>query len=282
MRLYASVIRLVAQTPTVIPAFGGGQYAHAAFFKILAQFDPQLAASVHEIAGKGRRKPFTISPLMGLPGSPAKDRFVPTHQACWLRVTLLDETLFRSFIEYFRAAQDDCFIRLGDARFLVKEVLTMPGSHPWAGVLDLDDLRSTLEKPPQTAIAIEFHTPTSFNLGSHIEALPVPRLVFGSLAVVWANIFGEALVQAVERFVEGHMRMEVHRLMRHGIRLNNRPQIGVTGRVVYRLLAHEDGMMARMVNALADLAFYAGVGRKTTQGMGMARRVEVGKEGSLA
>jgi CRISPR-associated endoribonuclease Cas6 len=40
-------------------------------------------------------------------------------------------------------------------------------------------------------------------------------------------------------------------------------------------LTPEDGPLARAINVLADLAFYAGIGRKTTQGMGMARRLEL-------
>ena|GEM_PF-3958302 len=36
----------------------------------------------------------------------------------------------------------------------------------------------------------------------------------------------------------------------------------------------EDSALARALNLLADLAFYTGVGRKTTQGMGMTRRIE--------
>ncbi len=275
MRLYASVITLTAQEPAFIPASGGGQYAHAAFFNILDQVDPRLAAAVHEIAGKGRRKPFTVSPLMGLPRPRGEGHLLPAGWACWLRVTLLDDVLFRSFIEYFQAGPAGCAIRLGDAHFLVNEVLTTPGSHPWAGVITLDDLRRRLDAPPPAAIALEFHTPTSFKLGNYIEALPLPRLVFGSLATVWANLSGENLVTAVERFAERHLHMEIHRLVRHGPRLNNQPQIGATGRVVYRFLTPEDGPLARAINVLADLAFYAGIGRKTTQGMGMARRLEL-------
>ena len=273
MRLYASVIKLIAQEPAFIPSSGGGQYAHAAFFNILDQVDPRLAAAVHEIAGKGRRKPFTVSPLMGLPRPRGEGHLLPAGWACWLRVTLLDDVLFRSFIEYFQAGSAGCAIRLGDAHFLVNEVLTTPGSHPWAGSITLDDLRRRLDAPPPDAIALEFYTPTSFKLGDYIETLPLPRLVFGSLATAWANLAGERLTPAIERFAQEAIHPEVHRLTRHGPRLNNHPQIGATGRVVYRFLTREDSPLACAINALADLAFYTGVGRKTTHGMGMARRV---------
>jgi len=275
MRLYASVIKLIARQPAFIPASGGGQYAHAAFFNILDQVDPRLAAAVHEFAGKGRRKPFTLSPLMGLPRTAADGQgyYLPAGWACWLRVTLLDEVLFESFIEYFLASPPGCTIRLGDAHFLVSEILTAPGSHEWAGSITLDDLRQRLDAPPPDAIALELCTPTSFKLGSYVEALPLPKLVFGSLATAWANLTGENLTPAVERFAQENMHLEVHHLKRHGPRLNNHPQIGATGRVVYRFVTGADSLLARAINALADLAFYTGVGRKTTHGMGMARRV---------
>jgi len=274
MRLYASVIKLIAQEPAFIPSSGGGQYAHAAFFNILDQVDPRLAAAVHEIAGKGRRKPFTLSPLMGLPRPHAQGYHLPAGWSCWLRVTLLDEMLFRSFIEYFLASPPGCTIRLGDAHFLVSEILTAPGSHPWAGAITLDDLRRRLDAPPPDAIALEFYTPTSFKLGDYIETLPLPRLVFGSLATAWANLAGERLTPAIERFAQEGIHPDIHRLTRHGPRLNNQPQIGATGRVVYRFLTHEDSLLARAINVLADLAFYTGVGRKTTHGMGMTRRID--------
>ena len=56
------------------------------------------------------------------------------------------------------------------------------------------------------------------------------------------------------------------------LRFRHSPQVGFVGRVTYRLMAEDDAARCQL-NALADLAFYSGVGMKTTMGMGQSRRV---------
>jgi CRISPR-associated endoribonuclease Cas6 len=54
---------------------------------------------------------------------------------------------------------------------------------------------------------------------------------------------------------------------------NGRKQVGFAGRVAFELLGENDEPLARHLNRLADLAFYTGVGSKTTQGMGQVGRI---------
>lgn len=290
MRLYSSVIRLLNLYPVTIPP-PSGQHAHGAFFSIVEAVDPDLSAKLHEMKGKGTRKPFTVSPVMGLPrqGRPdfrSLEDFgnLKVHLRegweCWLRVTLLHEDLFRTFLEYFLDSRGKEMpkIRLGDAHFAVSEILTTPGSHPWAGFTTLEALQQRLDEPAPASITLEFHSPTSFSLGAkdgreRYELIPYPRLVFGNLATAWKALSGEDLVAAVEKYAETNLRLVVHRLERKPIRLQNHPQLGSVGRVEYPFIQPEDTPLARALNLLADLAFYTGVGRKTAQGMGQARRL---------
>jgi len=280
MRLYSSVIKLLSLHTVTIPR-PGAQHAHGAFFDILRQVDPALATEVHAIEGKGKRKPFTLSPIQGLPANRrnGQEKAGTIHLRegweCWLRVTLLDETLFRKFIEYFLdspSPKGTAEIRLGDAHFLVSEILTTPGSHPWAGFTTLEALQKRLDEPPPDSISFEFHSPTSFKLGDHIELIPYPKLLFGNLATAWKNLSGEDMVEAIEKYAQQNLQLTPHRLERRALTLSNQPQLGSLGKVEYRLLHPEDTPLARALNLLADLAFYTGVGRKTTQGMGMTRR----------
>ena len=48
--------------------------------------------------------------------------------------------------------------------------------------------------------------------------------------------------------------------------------IGFVGKVVYELPETIDKEIKNTINALADFAFYSGVGYKTTMGMGQVRR----------
>jgi CRISPR-associated endoribonuclease Cas6 len=292
--LYSCVLKLTNLYPITL-THGGGQHAHGAFFRIIEQVDPALSRHLHDIQGKGTRKPFTVSPLMGLPEPTAhqakhwadsllekgfsQQQFVYLHEGweCWMRITILDDRLFKTFFNYFMNPKQRGMvpeIRLGDARFYVRDILSTPGSHPWAGHMSLEDLQKRLDEPPPSSITFEFHTPTSFKLsGNKVETLPYPKLVFGNLATVWKALTGENLVEAVEKYAEGNWRTVIHRIEPKALTLHNYPQLGAIGKVEYQRLADGDSPLARAFSLLADLAFYTGIGRKTTQGMGMVRRV---------
>lgn len=291
--LYSSIIRLTNRYPITLTG-DGGQHAHGAFHTIIASVDPDLAKQIHD-ERKNKRKPFTISPLMGLPhpaqrlekgktnnkNVPAdffakKGYFLHTGWECWLRVTILDDLLFRVFIERFLKSGNQLEIRLGDAKFLVSEILTIPNSHPWAGYTTLEELQKRMDKPAPQRFAFELNTPTSFKLeGKNIETLPKPERVFGSLATAWRELTGTDYVQMIEEYAKenllfGQVYLQTERTILHG-----KPQLGSTGRFEYILTDQSNTSAARALNLLAGLAFYSGLGRKTAQGMGQARQIEI-------
>ena len=49
--------------------------------------------------------------------------------------------------------------------------------------------------------------------------------------------------------------------------------IGCIGEIGYRVLGDVEPLVIKQINALADFAMFSGIGRKTTMGMGMVRRV---------
>lgn len=302
MRLFSSVIKLTNQHPATL-TYLGGQHAHAAFLDVVRAVDESLSQRLHDLNG---RKPFTVSPLMGLPktfnhkGHPSPEfRTGSIHEGkeqgirlregweCWLRVTMLDDGLFRSFIEYFmnfpsstgrgvRGEGKHPQIRLGDAHFLVSEILTTPGSHPWAGYISIEELQKRLDEPAPAKFVFELHTPTSFRLqDKEIATKPTPKLVFGNLAGAWRALTGENNVEAVEKYADANLVMRNSKLRPDRLVLHNNPQLGSVGRVEFIRADKTDHPTARALNLLADLAFYSGLGRKTAQGMGMVRRLVV-------
>jgi CRISPR-associated endoribonuclease Cas6 len=60
----------------------------------------------------------------------------------------------------------------------------------------------------------------------------------------------------------------------HMLAFRRAKQVGFTGRVTYGLMAADEAARCQL-NALAKFAFYAGVGIKTTMGMGQCRRVDI-------
>jgi CRISPR-associated endoribonuclease Cas6 len=191
-------------------------------------------------------------------------------------VTILDDSLFKTFIDYFMKVSGRNLpeIRLGDAHFCVTEILTTPGSHPWAGYTSVEDLEKKLDEPAPEKLKFELFTVTSFKLqDKSIEQMPKPKHVFGNLAGAWRQLTGQNHVQVIEEYVEKHLVMGNHHLQRRKTMLHNTLQLGAVGQVEFIRTDEEDSPAARALNLLADLAFYTGLGRKTAQGMGMVSRI---------
>ncbi len=282
--LYSSVIHLTNLRPATL-THTGGQHAHAAFLDIVRSVEPELAETLHNLNG---RKPFTVSPLMvgkapttlGLPRpktsevSKTSEVYLREGWNCWLRVTMLDDALFKTFLTHFLNGGQLPKIRLGEVEFLVSEIQTTPGSHPWAGYTPLDDLKKRLDEPAPRKFAFELHTPTSFKLrDEQVTTIPTPKLVFGNLATAWKALTGENFVRVVEEYAEQALITGDYRLRTQKSTLHNLAQVGALGRVEFIRTDKTDHPTARALNLLADLAFYTGLGRKTAQGMGMASRI---------
>ncbi len=280
--LYALLIRLTAARDGRLRATQG-HLAHAAFLGMVRQVDPALAEGLHSARG---RKPFTISPLEGFGRRRDGRLVIDAGREGWLRLTLLDPTLFRAFLAYFLEGGRRPALRLEQCDFGISEVISTPGSHPLAGYDSLAGLRARWDAAELTAnhraVPLHFWSPTAFSLragpgrGRRMHVLPDPPLIFGELAGYWDRLAGDETQAAVREFAAGHVVVARHDIATHAFDFGGgRVQIGFTGRVTFELLNRDDPDMARHLHRLADLAFYTGIGYKTTMGMGQVRRVEI-------
>lgn len=278
--LYALVIRLIAAQNGRLRATDG-HLAHAAFLNIIRQADPALSQAIHDING---RKPFTISPLHGYGHGRKGERHIKAGQEGWLRVTLLDPALFHTFIQYFLHGNGRPAIRLDNIPFHISEILSSPGSHPLAGYDSLPALRAKWEQQTtrlsdHATIPLTFRTPTAFSLRDqtvthrYVHVLPDPPLVFGELAGYWDRLTGSQTQDAVRAYAAPHVVVARHSIKTHMYQYRNGKQIGFTGRVTFKILDRDNTELIRHLNRLADLAFYTGVGSKTTMGMGQVMRI---------
>lgn len=273
--LYASVIRLRAVQAGWLE-YDPGQWANAAFYALLNQVDPDLSHRLHSWNG---RKPFTISSLHGLPRTTGASVQIAAGRECWLRLTTLGETLFHPFIQHFILDGAHPTIRLGPLEFLVSEVLSTSGSHPWAGYMEVEALIARAS--PVRRVSLEFASPTAFNLGSspgagaYYDLFPHPPLVFGgSLARVWHDFIDAEQDSVYIEDIAAGLRVADYRLETHTLRWKGHVQKGFTGWCTFdthRLSPHD----AHLLSCLAEFSFFAGVGGKTTQGMGQCRRVQI-------
>ena len=265
--LYSSLIRLHALHDGSLPQTQG-HHAHAAFLDLVRQVDPDLAAALHDA---NARKPFTLSPLRGLPIPRQGEAQVRAGHECWLRVTLAGQDLFDTFIRRFLYGDARPTLLLGAVTFDISEVITTPGSHPWAGYTTAGALLA--DAHAEESIALEFASPFGFSLGNnHVEIMPRPELLFGGLQKKWSQWCSLPLPAQLERdWLQEHVLVGEWRVRSRMMQYNAQSQIGSEGTVMFRVFdATPD--MRRTLNALADFAFFAGIGRKTTQGMGQVRR----------
>ena len=273
--LYSIVLKLVPIREATVRATMGHQ-AHAAFLKTVRESDPALAESLH--LPDLPTRPFTVSPLLDV-GRALDGRIrLSPERDCLLRFTVLYPLIFERFMARFLEGGGRPVIRLGQAALLIKEILTTPGSHPWAGYTTW--ARIAAEAQPEKEITLEFTSPTAFGFGQKtwgkkIVVLPEPDLVFGSLARSWNLLAPQSLGvdwDDLKGYVDAHVVVKrLDGLETRMLHFGRSPQIGFVGQVTYGLMA-EDRAARCCLSALADFAFYAGVGLKTAMGMGQCRR----------
>ncbi len=272
--LYSIVVTLLPTAEATVRATMGAQ-VHAAFLDTVQEADPALADMLH--AGGQAQRPFTVSPLRGLPRAREGQIALSPERPCWLRFTVLRPAVAERFMDRFLRA-DRPALRIGRAELLIREILVTPGRHPWAGYARWEDLT---DGAAAEEVTLEFVTPTAFSFGRRgwgrkVVVLPLPDLVFGSLARSW-NAWAPAGLRLDREVLRAYLEndvvvKEIGRLETRMLRYSRAPQIGFVGRVTYGLMGTDAGPR-RHLTTLADYAFYAGVGYKTTMGMGQVRRV---------
>ena len=279
--LYALVIRLSAGISTTLRATQG-HLAHGAFLNILRHADPDLA---HDLHADAKRKPFTISPLQGFGhGRNGQLRF-KAGQEGWLRITLLDAHLFHTFIQNFLQPAQPATINLRQIPFHINEILSSPGSHPQAGYNSFEHLFSHWSEKPLTPadrfITLDFCSPTAFSRRGRafraMHVLPDLYFVFGELARYWDHYTENDTMEAARAFANECVVVARHEIATHMYDFGrDRKQVGFAGTVTFEIKEKNEPAFIRHLNRLADLAFYTGIGYKTTMGMGqVVRRYEV-------
>jgi CRISPR-associated endoribonuclease Cas6 len=137
---------------------------------------------------------------------------------------------------------------------------------------------------------MQFASPTAFSLSARNFALfPEPIFVWDSLLRTW-NLYAPAVLRIekapLREFVQQHVRVNDYTLHTVTLHYPKYTQKGFVGRCTYYVKdpmrvsdGHkEEQSCARQLAVLAEFARYAGVGYKTTMGMGQARLIETGVE----
>ncbi len=271
---HALVIQLTALETGVLPGTLG-ELAHAAFYAAAQAVDPVLSAQMH---GAQERSAFSLSPLYGYSQNLPDGRVrVNQGQPGWLRLGLLDDRLFAVFMHHLLNNSRPT-IRLGPVHFAITTVLGNPGSHPWVGYTTLDQLRALSATPDQWTL--EFASPTAIRWGEaenktrRVELFPQPRMAIAGLRSRWDRLTGDTWGRAFEEWVERNVIVSrIWHWQTQSFGFQKQTYVGGLGRLDYRLLDASHAANAAHLNRLWQLAFYTGIGYKTTHGLGQVRIV---------
>jgi CRISPR-associated endoribonuclease Cas6 len=262
-------LQLVAKEDGVLPG-SLAEPAHAAFYAAVQAVDPQLAAQLHDAQ---QRALFTLSPLRGYATN------VHAGQPGRLRVTLLDDTLFGVLMQHLLAGPLPT-LQLGALTLSITEVCGTPTGDPWAGYTSLTDLAAPPPPgaPSRTRWTLEFASPTAIRWGEadngtrRVELFPLPRMAIAGLRRRWDDWTGEGWGRDFEGWVERNVVVgQVRRWTTETVAFQRQRYLGGLGVIEYRLLDRSDSACTVHLDRLLRLAFYTGIGYKTTHGLGQVR-----------
>ncbi|TBR58767.1 CRISPR-associated endoribonuclease Cas6 [Westiellopsis prolifica IICB1] len=281
---HSLVLNLIPQSP-IYPNYLTGRHYHALFLNLVSSVDKKLGDLLHDSSAD---KAFTLSPLQvqtsytsngsGKRGHLSHKNYILQWEQnkpispgtpCWWRISLLDDTLFSQLTPLWLNINPEHAWHLGSADLYITSILGTPQStQPWANACTYQQLYEQASESDRT-ISLTFSTPTAFRQGKYDTTLPTRECVFNSLLARWNKYSGVefdniSLDAIFPSFVNIHTE----------ILADSRSKfIGIIGEVNYRILGEIEPIIIKQMNTLADFALYAGVGRKTTMGMGMTRRI---------
>lgn len=305
-RLYALLLKLrPLERGTLMPF--SGELIHAAWLDWIRGAAPDIATMLHD--GNHRRL-FTCSNLrfptvaQRLREAERANIHLPLdpEKVYTIRLTLLLGELFPLFYNTLlhssakgATSSNQSFMRLGKQAFHLEEVVSSPeDSSGWSGYTSLTEMverARKLQLRSAETVTLEFASLTTFHrgmadspYGKHYALLPLPQFVFLWLARRWRELAPTELADVIQReqieqyIAQDGITIDDHALQTHRVQFNRHPQRGFLGTCIYKLhgpdaSANVPGQLTirQQLLLLSWLAFYTGVGYKTTMGMGQIR-----------
>src|SRR5215470_4630469 len=280
---YAIIIHAFPRTNLPL-VHAQGKILHGLFYELLQKASAAKGDEVHSTEGL---KPFSTALLLN--ERQRRAEYIRTGEELTIRFTFLDDSLYPLLGRYFLSTPDLSF-DLVRTELTVTRILTTPQSgEAWAGCVSFEELYANASDS-EKQFSFQFATPTFFKRGGGptypdlIIPLPLPDLVFGSLLRNWNQFSPASFLEAnlLKEICSHHLEMTHHRISSQVARLvfpredgtyRTTTFPGFVGSCSFRLVELHDQSIIKTLNALADFAFFSGVGAKTTMGFGVLRRV---------
>lgn len=200
---------------------------------------------------------YTVSPLQ----KPA----VADPAAFTLAFTTLDDDLTDLWATRILPVLPGAGITLGEKSYGVVTVETETTTDA-----DLIQQHTLSAEPPQRGLTLRFRTPVTFHSGGSQFPFPTPDLVFGGLLDRWNSLCDIQLHPDTRTFARECIRISRYRMESRRVDTGDSPYgvlTGGTGDCRY-VVWRGDEYWQRVVHALAAFSRFAGVGARTSIGMG--------------
>ncbi|NLF14155.1 MAG: CRISPR system precrRNA processing endoribonuclease RAMP protein Cas6 [Anaerolineaceae bacterium] len=274
--LLSWVLTLQPEEEATVPS-NQGRAAHAWFLGRVRAADATLADELH--GGQGLR-PFTVSNLWELGREGGPEASLLPARTYTLRATSFSPRLSALLRERVLPGLPPA-LSIGGAALRVVGSTTDPAQHPWAAGATFEGLvqQFTLAADVPRTVGLRFLSPTAFRVTGKKRAvpLPLPALVFGGLVDKW-NAFAPIQVHPdVRRFAEECLAVSSYGLETRRVLFGEDGERGAysgfVGRCHYYVEVPDRYWMG-LIQLLAGFSLYAGVGVRTTMGLGQARKLE--------
>lgn len=267
--LSSFVIELETLEAIVLNGYGG-EAIHGLFFEVLNNYSKKVAEYLHN--GSNRQKPFSLSGILEKKPKTEGKIILESGEKASFRISILEEKLLPDTLAAFgKALNLKTSLTLGNGKILLKNIHYKEGQNLW--------VRSSLypklfeEAQPDDKIQFKFFSPTSFRIRGNQCTLPGAYLIFGSLIDRWNSFsgitFDKSFTEKLHTIYPSQFKLKSEI-----VNFSNYKVIGFKGVLEYRLGKEFARKEKKILNTLADFAFYSGIGYKTTMGMGQAVRVK--------
>lgn len=238
-----------------------------------------------------RPLPYTVSGVMIEGKTDELQGDFPAGTPAWVRLTGLNAQTCAA-LENFHQAPPEIF----DIHQTLWQITSTTWDDvPWASTHSYRMLMESAYTQPSVpdTLHLKFASPTTFRSSGSSVAAPIANLIFSNLADHWAAITGMPVREAKlwQAFTTYHISLVEQDIQPYAIRFKDGGKdSGFTGEALYEFKPQNAALerdnkaleteirkdydnLCRLAAMLADYATYAGVGRKTTSGLGLCRRL---------
>jgi CRISPR-associated endoribonuclease Cas6 len=243
----------------------GEDFLYHLFLSVLQQKNQNLAT---EIDGPKSVKPVTLSPfLRGIKYSRGYSSLFP-RETIPVKITYLRQDILEPLTQgFFALTSKRDPLKFSDGVIIIEKVDLQKATQ--ANFTTFQNLLA--QASDESRVVLEFCSPTSIQAKSEHLDFPLPELVFSSLVDRW-NAFSEDKIPAEIKKEFKKIIISWLRLTTEFVYYSKHRARGFIGKVAYTIPKTSSEETRRRINALADFAFYSGVGRNTIKGMGQTRR----------